>query len=244
MAKMRGIKPDFWISEQIVACSMQTRLFFIGLWNFSDDHGVFKWKPKMLKMQIFPSDKISVQKYLNELLGKGLLKKFTHEKEEYGCIVSFSKHQRIDKRFFKEIIPNFKLSVIDTAHVSTTSAPCVPHDEGEVEGESEVEGEGETEKEILKKKKFLDFVSMTQQEKDKLDELMGKKTTDRFIERLNNYIGSHGKKYKNHYFTIRSWWRKEKEKNSAKKERERAVANAPPPKPQKRMRYANPDLIP
>ena len=35
------------------------------------------------------------------------------------------------------------------------------------------------------------------------------KTTKDFIERLNNYIGSTGKRYKSHYHTILNWYRKD-----------------------------------
>jgi len=241
MAKIRGIKPDFWISEQVVTCSMPARLFFIGLWNFSDDHGVFKWKPKMLKMQIFLSDNVSTQKLLKELVDNGFIKKFVFEEAEYGYIINFSKHQRIDKRYLQEIIPNFESSIVENAHESPTSTRRVPDTDGDSEGEGEGDSDGDKEK--LKKKKFLNFVFLTSEEKEKLDEQLGKRTTSLYLEKLNNYIGSKGKKYRSHYHTILCWWRKEKEKNSAKKERERALANAPPPKPRKKMRYANPDLI-
>ena len=34
-------------------------------------------------------------------------------------------------------------------------------------------------------------------------------TTNQLIDKLNNYLGSTGKRYKSHYFTILSWARKE-----------------------------------
>jgi hypothetical protein len=43
MAKIRGIKPEFWTDDSLVELSVAARLFFIGLWTFSDDNGVFEW---------------------------------------------------------------------------------------------------------------------------------------------------------------------------------------------------------
>jgi len=42
-----------------------------------------------------------------------------------------------------------------------------------------------------------------------LTERLGQALTTDYIERLDNYIGSKGKKYKSHYHTILSWVRKD-----------------------------------
>jgi len=55
------------------------------------------------------------------------------------------------------------------------------------------------------KEKYLDFVLLTKDEHNKLSERFGLEYTSSSIERLNNYIGSKGKKYKSHYHTILSW---------------------------------------
>lgn len=52
------------------------------------------------------------------------------------------------------------------------------------------------------KKKFLDFVFLTENEYKKLVQKYGEKNTQRLINNLNTYIGSHGKKYKSHYYTL------------------------------------------
>lgn len=61
------------------------------------------------------------------------------------------------------------------------------------------------EKEKPTKKQFLEFVLLTDQELKNLIEKFGEKTTQIWIERLNNYIGSKGAKYKSHYHTILNW---------------------------------------
>ena len=63
---------------------------------------------------------------------------------------------------------------------------------------------------IPQKIKFLDFVYLTDSEYSTLINKFGEPKTKDLIERLNNYIGSKGKKYKSHYHTILVWYQKEK----------------------------------
>ena len=60
------------------------------------------------------------------------------------------------------------------------------------------------------KKKIADYVSMTEEEHQKLIEQFGEKGTQDRIENLNLYKGSTGKKYKSDYLTILNWERKNK----------------------------------
>ena len=55
------------------------------------------------------------------------------------------------------------------------------------------------------KKKFGEFVTMTNAEYEKLVSTHGEKFTKRCIETLDNYKGSSGKKYKSDYRAILSW---------------------------------------
>lgn len=66
------------------------------------------------------------------------------------------------------------------------------------------------------KTKFLDFVFMTQGQYDQLAQKLGKTVVDSYVERLNNYIGSKGKKYRSHYHTILSWSDKDKPVQTSK----------------------------
>jgi len=69
------------------------------------------------------------------------------------------------------------------------------------------------EKEKPTKEKFLDFVLLKKEEHEKLIEKFGEKETTQMIERLNNYIGSSGRRYKSHYHTILQWAEKDKKEN-------------------------------
>jgi len=59
------------------------------------------------------------------------------------------------------------------------------------------------------KEKHLEFVFLTKDEYEKLLKEFGDAKLKRWIETLNNYIGSKGKKYKSHYHTILNWERRE-----------------------------------
>lgn len=55
------------------------------------------------------------------------------------------------------------------------------------------------------KRKFYDFVYLSQEEYDQLKNDIGEQNTKEMIHRLNAYIGSTGKTYKSHYRTIKNW---------------------------------------
>lgn len=55
------------------------------------------------------------------------------------------------------------------------------------------------------KKKYADFVSLTDEEHEKLFLQHGQQNTDILISILNNYKGSNGKKYKSDYLAILNW---------------------------------------
>lgn len=56
-----------------------------------------------------------------------------------------------------------------------------------------------------KKIKYAEFVSMTEQEHQKLVDQYGREKTERFITVLDNYAGSTGKEYKSDYRAILNW---------------------------------------
>ena len=58
---------------------------------------------------------------------------------------------------------------------------------------------------INTKKKYADYVSMTEKEFDKLVDKYGKSQTATMIDKLNSYKGSKGKRYKSDYMAILTW---------------------------------------
>lgn len=99
MARIRSIKPEFWTSEQVMECSTNTRLLFIGLWNFADDAGRHPSSAKQIKALVFPADDFSsedVRRMLDELSAHGLISFYAVEGKEYFQITGWH-HQKIDR---------------------------------------------------------------------------------------------------------------------------------------------------
>ncbi len=71
--------------------------------------------------------------------------------------------------------------------------------------------EGPEKKDKPVKHKYGEYknVLLTDEEVEKLKEY--EPNYEKWIEVLSRYIGSHGKKYKSHYITIRNWIRKDRE---------------------------------
>jgi hypothetical protein len=100
MPRIRTIKPEFWTSEQVAACSRDARLLFIGLWNFCDDGGVHPASPKRVKMEVFPGDDAEIaliETLIVELISNGLLEEYSVKGKKYWHVISWKNHQRIDK---------------------------------------------------------------------------------------------------------------------------------------------------
>lgn len=101
MARIRTIKPEFFTSEQIVECSTNARLQFLGLLVFSDDGGRHPASIKRLKMEAWPGDSCSlkdVEKWQEELISAGLVGEYeTTEGKRLWWVTGWEKHQRVDK---------------------------------------------------------------------------------------------------------------------------------------------------
>jgi hypothetical protein len=122
MPRIRTIKPDFWTSEQIVECSTNARLLFVGLWNFCDDGGVHPASVLRLKMEVFPGDDFTVDQvtgWIDELKAAGLLVEFEAQSRSWWSVTGW-KHQKIDRpsiRFpqleFDECSSNDRRTLVD-----------------------------------------------------------------------------------------------------------------------------------
>lgn len=98
MARIRTIKPEFWVDEKVGECSTNARLLFIASWSFADDKGSLERSAKQLKAQAFPYDTIDCEPLVQELIDAGLLIEYPGgDGKIYLHVSHFSEHQRIDK---------------------------------------------------------------------------------------------------------------------------------------------------
>lgn len=112
MSRIRSIKPEYWTSGQVMECSRDARLLFIGLWNFCDDAGHFPNSPKQIKALVFPGDDDltadDVRRMIDELAANGLLTIYSVEGKEFLQINGW-KHQKIDK----PQLPKYPAPIVD-----------------------------------------------------------------------------------------------------------------------------------
>jgi hypothetical protein len=97
MARIRSLHPGQASDEDFVAMSVQARLFCLLLRCHADDQGIFEWKPKTLKMKIFPADNIDVVPLLDDLVANRQIMRFEVGGGSYGAIRNFRKYQRPKK---------------------------------------------------------------------------------------------------------------------------------------------------
>ncbi len=99
MPRRRMIDPEFWSDELIGNFKRDVRLFYIGLWNFSDDEGRFRAKTGLLKGQIFPYDADIKQKHIENFLkvleNSNRIVLYSHNGQSFGCVCKFKEHQTI-----------------------------------------------------------------------------------------------------------------------------------------------------
>jgi hypothetical protein len=99
VARIRTIKPEFWTDDKIINLPFVARLFFIGLWNFADDHGCIQDKPDQLKLLVLPADdSFDVYQTLDLLLAADLIERFIDEETDSTFLVvkNWTVHQKVD----------------------------------------------------------------------------------------------------------------------------------------------------
>jgi hypothetical protein len=101
MARIRSLKPEIWMSPQIMNVEHSTRLLFIGLITQADDEGRGTADPRRLKASIFGGDDVTssnVRRWLDELAAQALI--ILYETASHGLLYelpSWRSHQKIDR---------------------------------------------------------------------------------------------------------------------------------------------------
>lgn len=122
MSRIRTIKPEFWVSEQVIACTPIARLLFVGMWSFADDNGVHPTSYIRLKAEIFPADNCSVEDiktWINELMYNRLIREYAIDEKSYWIITGWKRHQRIDKPTYRHPLPQSDLKKIGDNSTTT-----------------------------------------------------------------------------------------------------------------------------
>ena len=96
----RQIKASFWTdTEMILNFSLEERLFYIGLWQLSDDSGCLENDPYALKLFLFPlNDSVTVETlttWIDKLIAQGKLLPYQAQGKNCLYLANFSKHQTL-----------------------------------------------------------------------------------------------------------------------------------------------------
>ena len=94
------IKPDFFDSESIGACTIAARLAFIGLWVMGDDYGNQKAQISRLRLRVFPYDAITDDDFIGllaELEETECIKGYVVDDEPYITVTNFTTYQTVKK---------------------------------------------------------------------------------------------------------------------------------------------------
>ena len=106
--RIRTVKPEFWHHEEMSEVSAEAALLALALLNYADDHGFFKWHPKLIESTLFPLRELSgsVPGMLRELSEIGYIKRLEgSDGKQYGQISTFGTHQKVSKPTLSKIEP-------------------------------------------------------------------------------------------------------------------------------------------
>jgi hypothetical protein len=94
MARIRSVHPGLFKDEAFMELSMAARVLTIGIWTLADDHGVFEWKPKLIRAEVFSGDNVEIEPLLAELVAQDCVQRFTDCDRSYAVIRNFCLYQR------------------------------------------------------------------------------------------------------------------------------------------------------
>lgn len=125
--RARGIKPGFFKNEELMECPYEARLLYIGLWCLADRRGRMEYRPKRIKIELFPGDSVDVESMVQVLCKHGFIRIYSASGLVYLDIPAFERNQNPHKNERESEIPSFDRRDIQTengdSHSSTVQAP-------------------------------------------------------------------------------------------------------------------------
>lgn len=155
MPRIRSIKHDLYLDEDLATLPFVCRYAFPGLWTLADREGRLEDRPARIKAQLFPYEAVDMDDILAQLAGRGFVVRYEVDGVRYLQVRSFAKHQQVNARETASRIPpppgvpqatvpappDDHGSRRDTdVHVHARAVPCEPvHARGEGNG---IQGRG------------------------------------------------------------------------------------------------------
>jgi hypothetical protein len=105
MARIRSIKPDFFLHEGLAELSPLHRLFFIGLWTLADKSGRLEDRPKRIKAAVMPWENCDIEALLCDLDKAGFICRYEADGVKCIAIPGFERHQRAHPKEAESTLP-------------------------------------------------------------------------------------------------------------------------------------------
>lgn len=103
---MRGIKPGFFLNEQLADLSPLARLLFIGLWMLADREGRLEDRPRRIRAAVFPYEPdMDMDALLGELLTAAFIERYEVDGQSYLWIPTFARNQNINAHEADSTLP-------------------------------------------------------------------------------------------------------------------------------------------
>jgi hypothetical protein len=135
MARIRYIKPDFFLDENLADLPVEARLLFAGLWCHSDKLGRMEDRPRRIKAQIFPYDSLDADALLAQLAVAGFIVRYTVDAAQYIEIINFTKHQKVHHTEKESMLPAPKDGELTVKHLISPQGMGKGMGNGERNGE-------------------------------------------------------------------------------------------------------------
>lgn len=94
MARMRQIKPEFFLDDELDRLSEVHQKLFIGLWCLSDVEGRLVDNPRKIKAQLFPYRDYDMDPLLDDLHNAGFIARYSVAGADCIQVMKFKKHQK------------------------------------------------------------------------------------------------------------------------------------------------------
>lgn len=102
MARIRSIKPEFWIDQDLAVevPNRDARMLYVGLWNQADEHGRLRADATWIKGQVFPYDEDltpdAIDKLIDLLVEAGRAIRYQVRSSGYLYLPKLAGHQRLE----------------------------------------------------------------------------------------------------------------------------------------------------
>lgn len=148
MPRIRSIKPEFFLDEDLARLAPLDRLIFVGLWCQADREGRIEDRPGRLKVQVAPYDDVDMKAALDRLAAAGFLVRYTVESRAYIQVRTFLRHQRPHKTEQPSVLPPLENGTRTVVAPLSNGSSTVGERSGMEEGMEEEEGKGKEAEEI------------------------------------------------------------------------------------------------